>query len=136
MHFLICQHGVQMVADVKEDGMLCTQSRSKLRLAQHTVQHPLQSLTAKHDCITAALGTGAPAAKAMVGIAEPIMGLQNLSWDCRTYRGIAEPIMGLQNLSWDCRTYRGIAEPIVGLQNLSWDCKTYHGTAEPIMPLC
>jgi len=48
---------------IKEDDRLCAQSRSKLKSAQHTVQHPHQSHAAVHDCITAVLSMGAPTAK-------------------------------------------------------------------------
>ena len=39
LHPLIRQHVVEMVANIVEDGMLCTQSRSTLKSAQRTVQH-------------------------------------------------------------------------------------------------
>ncbi len=59
------QHVVEMVANIVEGGMLCMQSRSKLKAAQHTVQHPFQTHAAVHDCVTAVC-TGTPAAKHLV----------------------------------------------------------------------
>lgn len=54
MHVLICEHGIKLVACMLKDGMMCPQSRSKLKSAQHAVQHPHQTHAAVHDCITAA----------------------------------------------------------------------------------